>query len=128
MAEQQINAKRELMEKEIQDAYHLHLPTCNSDSNDFLFGIMNSVQKARTMRPKSSLSVFALTMLIIFSHEYDYTSIEDILIEFEKIKNMTSTLVRDSGKPMGLVNVHNTCYLNVLLQCLYNSIPFHLLM
>ena len=37
---------------------------------------------------------------------------------------MAYSLMRDESRPLGLVNPHNTCYINVLLQSLYHVWPF----
>ena len=48
----------------------------------------------------------------------------DVLQEVEKVYTVATAMVRGSEKPIGLVNPRNTCYLNVLLHCLYASLPF----
>lgn len=41
---------------------------------------------------------------------------------------MAYSLMRDESRPLGLVNPHNTCYINVLLQSLYHVWPFRKIM
>ena len=41
---------------------------------------------------------------------------------------MVNTMLRNDSRPLGLVNPHNTCYINVLLQSLYRVWPFRKIM
>lgn len=47
-----------------------------------------------------------------------------ILEELNKVCDVATSMLRDESKPIGLINPHNTCYLNVLLQCLFRLSPF----
>ena len=51
-----------------------------------------------------------------------------VLDELNGVRNLISSMIRDNDVPIGLVNPHNTCYLNSLLQCLYQLPPFRKLM
>ena len=41
-----------------------------------------------------------------------------------KVRAMVNTMLRNDSRPLGLVNPHNTCYINVLLQSLFRVWPF----
>lgn len=51
-------------------------------------------------------------------------SLYTILEELNKVCDVATSLMRDESRPIGLINPHNTCYLNVLLQCLFRLLPF----
>lgn len=57
-------------------------------------------------------------------HNMGERNLYAILEELEKVRDVATSMMRDDSKPMGLINAHNTCYLNVLLQCLYRLVPF----
>ena len=48
----------------------------------------------------------------------------NLIEELDRVKDAVTHLIRDKNVPMGLVNAHNTCYVNVLLQCLFRLQPF----
>lgn len=48
----------------------------------------------------------------------------DVVNELSVVANNATSMIRGKDKPIGLVNAHNTCYLNVLLHCLYAIWPF----
>ena len=51
-------------------------------------------------------------------------SLYTILEELNKVCDVATSLMRDESRPIGLINPHNTCYLNVLLQCLFRLLQF----
>lgn len=47
-----------------------------------------------------------------------------ILEELNRVCDVANSTIRNKSRPIGLINPHNTCYLNVLLQCLFRLLPF----
>lgn len=43
-----------------------------------------------------------------------------LIDELDRVKSTATMMIRDVNVPMGLENAHNTCYMNVLLQCLFH--------
>lgn len=48
----------------------------------------------------------------------------DVANELGVVANNATSMIRGKDKPIGMINAHNTCYLNVLLNCLYAIWPF----
>ena len=63
-----------------------------------------------------------------FRYNIGEKKLNDVIIELEKVRDMATGMLRNPDKPIGLVNPHNTCYLNVLLQSLYRALPFRQLL
>lgn len=51
-----------------------------------------------------------------------------LIDELDRVKSTATMMIRDASVPMGLENAHNTCYMNVLLQCLFHIDRFRNLM
>ena len=61
---------------------------------------------------------------LICRYNIGESSTQFLVEELDRVKDAVTHMIRDSDIPMGLLNAHNTCYVNVLLQCLFRLQPF----